>query len=174
MKFSATLMLMTLTAFGIRAASAQDLPKLKSGLWESTTTSSGPKGAPANTSKHSMCVDEKFNRDVMTFSQNMGAQCSKNTVRRDGNRVLGESECTMGNMTVKSQSVTTFSGDSSFRTENRATFTPPMAGMSESVTIQEGRHAGACPSNMKPGDINMHGRIMNINDMAKMMKGAGR
>lgn len=150
---------------------AQDLPKLKSGLWEANTTSSGPKGSHGSSMKHTMCMDDKAQRDVMAFSQNMGAQCAKNTIRRDGNKVYGEAECSMGKMIIKSQSVTTMSGDTSYRTEVKSSFTPPMAGMNESATVVEARHVGACPANMKPGDINMGGQITNINDMAKMMKG---
>lgn len=150
---------------------AQDLPKLKAGLWETTTTSSGPKGSHGSSSKHTMCVDDKAQKDMLAFTQNMGAQCAKNTVRRDGNKVYGEAECSMGKMTIKSHSVTTMSGDTAYRTEVKSSFTPPMAGMSESATVVEGRHVGACPANMKPGDINMNGSIMNINDMAKMMQG---
>ncbi len=151
-------------------ALAQDLPKMKPGLWESTTTG-GPKGAPAHASKSSMCVNESMQQDLLAFSQNMGAKCSKNIMRKDGNKYVGVAECNMGSTIVKSNSVTTFSGDTSFRAENRATFTPPMAGMSESTSTQESKFVGPCPANMKPGDINMGGRVMNINDMAKMMKG---
>jgi Protein of unknown function (DUF3617) len=152
-------------------AAAQDLPKMKAGLWESTSSSSGAKGAQAHTTKSSMCINETVQKDMMAFSQTMGAKCSKNSMRRDGNKYYGEAECAMGNMTVKSQSVTTFTGDAAFRTENRATFSPPMAGMSESTTTQESKFTGPCPANMKPGDMNMGGRITNINDLAKMMKG---
>lgn len=155
-------------------ALAQDLPKMKPGLWEATTTTGGRSGAPPHVSKSSICMNETVQKDVMAFGQNMGAKCSKNTMRKDGNKYLGEAECAMGNMTVKSQSVTTFSGDTSYRTESRATFSPAMAGVSESTTVHESKYAGPCPANMKPGDMNMGGRISNINDVAKMMKGMPR
>lgn len=150
---------------------AQDLPKLKAGLWETTTVSSGPKGSHGSTTKHTMCIDDKAQKDMLAFTQNMGAQCAKNAIRRDGNKVYGDAECSMGKMTIKSNSVTTMSGDTSYRTEVKSSFVPPMAGMSESTTAVDGRHVGACPANMKPGDINMNGRIMNVNDVSKMMKG---
>jgi hypothetical protein len=166
--------LILFAAAGIFAASAaaQDMPKMKAGLWESTTASSGPKGSPPNVSKSSMCLNDAALKDIMAFSQSMGAQCSRNTMRRDGNKYYGEAECTMGNMTVKSQSVTTFTGDASFHTENRATFSPAMAGMSGSTSTQDAKFVGPCPAGMKPGDMNTGGRTMNINDMAKMTKGA--
>jgi hypothetical protein len=171
MKYSTLLMVIT-TALLAASAAAQDMPKMKPGLWESVTTSGGPKGAPANITKGSMCINEAVQKDIMAFSQTMGAQCSKNVQRRDGNKFIGEAECTFGSTTVKSQSVTTFTSDASYRTESRATFSPPMGGMSESTTTQEAKFTGPCPAGMKPGDMNMGGRTMNINDMAKMMKDA--
>ncbi len=155
-------------------AAAQDMPKMKPGLWETTSTTGGQKGAPAHTSKTSMCINEAVQKDMMEFGKSMGAQCSKNTTRRDGNKYIGEAECNFGGSTMKSQSTTTFTGDSSYRVESRATFSPPMGGMSESSTTQEAKHAGPCPAGMKPGDMTMPGgRTMNISDMKAMMnKGA--
>lgn len=165
-----------LASLFVAQAGAQDFPKLKAGLWETTTTASGPKGAPGagSSMKITMCVDDKAQKDMMAFSQNMGAQCAKNTMRRDGNKVYVEAECSTGKMTVKSSSVTTLSGDTSYRSEVKSNVTPPMAGVGDSTTTVDGRHVGACPANMKPGDMNMGGRISNINDMAKMMKGMPR
>jgi hypothetical protein len=152
-------------------AAAQEMPKMKAGLWETVTTSAGPKGAAAHTSKTSMCINEAVQKEMMSIGQNMGAKCSKSNMRRDGNKYYGDTECSMGQMTVKSTSVTAFSGDSSYRGETRATFSPPMGGMSESNSTTDGKYVGPCPANMKPGDVNMGGRISNISDMAKMMKG---
>lgn len=153
-------------------AAAQDLPKMKPGLWETTTSTAGQKGAAAHSTKSTMCMNESTQKDMMAMGLSMGAKCSKHVMRRDGNKYLGEVECNFGASTMKSQSVTTFSGDSAYRGETRATFSPPMGGISESTSIQEGKYAGPCPANMKPGDMNMGGRMVNINDMAKMMKGA--
>lgn len=168
---SVALMVGLMTSVLASQAIAQDLPKLKAGLWETTSSSSGPKGSHGSSMKHTMCIDDKAQKDMLAFSQNMGAQCAKNTIRRDGNKVYGEAECSMGKMTVRSQSVTTVSGDSAYRTEVKSSFIPFMAGMSESTAIVDGRHVGACPANMKPGDINMNGKVMNVNDIAKMMQG---
>jgi len=153
-------------------ATAQDMPKMKPGLWESTTSTGGPKGAPAHTAKTSMCINEAVQKDIMAFSQNMGAKCSKNAMHRDGNKYIGEAECTFGASTMKSQSVSKFTSDTAYRVENRTTFSPPMNGMSESTSTQDARYVGPCPAGMKAGDMNMGGRTMNISDMAKMMKDA--
>jgi hypothetical protein len=152
-------------------AVAQELPKMKPGLWETTTATGAQKGGPGHMSKTSMCINESVQKEMMAFSQNMGAQCSKNTTRRDGNKYIGEAECNFGGSMMKSQSVATFTSDTAYRVESRATFSPPMGGMSESSTTQDAKFVGPCPAGIKPGDMNMGGRTMNISDMAKMMKG---
>jgi hypothetical protein len=152
-------------------AGAQEMPKMKPGLWETTTATAGQKGAKGHTAKTTMCINESVQKEMMTFSQSMGAQCSKNSTRRDGNKYIGEAECTFGGSVMKSQSVATFSSDTAYRVESRATFSPPMGGMSESSTTQDAKYAGACPAGMKPGDMNMGGRTMNITEMTNMMKG---
>ena len=154
-------------------AAAQDLPKMKTGLWETTSSTASQKGAPPHVSKSTMCINDAVQKEIMAFNQGMGAQCSKLSTRRDGNKFIGEAECAFGNSVMKSQSVSTFVNDASYRVESRATFTPPMGGMSESSSSQEGKYVGPCPANMKPGDMTIAGRTMNISDMAKMMnKGA--
>ncbi len=153
---------------------AQDMPKMKSGLWETTTTTAAAqKGAKGHASQTTMCINEAVQKQMMDFGKTMGAQCSKNTTRRDGNKYIGEAECNFGGSTMKSQSVATFTSDTSYRVESRSTFSPPMAGMGESSTTQEAKFVGPCPAGMKPGDMTMGGKTINITEMAKMMnKGA--
>lgn len=157
--------------FAIHAV-AQELPKMKPGLWETSTSTPGQKGAQGVSSKSSMCITEAVQKDMMAFSQNMGAQCSRNTTRRDGNQFIGEAECTFGASVMKSKSVATFTSDTAYRVESRSTFTPPINGMSETSATQEARYAGPCPAGMKPGDMQMAGRTVNIADMARMMQDA--
>jgi hypothetical protein len=170
MKPSAMLIATGASVFGAHAA-AQDLPKMKAGLWESSTTNSGPKGSPGSSFTHTVCMNDAVQKDIFAFSQNMGAQCKNSAMRKDGNKYYGEAECVMGSMTVKSTSVTTFNSDTSYRSESKATFSPAMAGMTDSTTLSESKFVGPCPANMKPGEINMNGRVTNINDMGKMLKG---
>ena len=151
---------------------AQDMPKMKPGLWETSTSTPGQKGAPGVSSKSTMCITEAVQKDMMAFSQNMGAQCSKNTTRREGNQFIGEAECSFGPSVMKSKSVATFTSDTSYRVESRSVLTPPMNGMSEISATQEANYTGSCPAGMKPGDMSMGGRTVNITEMAKMMKGA--
>ena len=163
--------LIALAGFFSLQAAAQDMPKMKPGLWETSTATAAGKGAQGHTAKTTLCINEAVQKEMMAFSQHAGAQCSKNTTRRDGNKFIGEAECKLGTSVMKSQSVATFINDTSYRVESRTTFSPPMGGMSESSATQEAKYAGPCPAGMQPGDMNVGGRTMNISDITKMMKG---
>lgn len=151
---------------------AQDMPKMKAGLWETSTATASQHDAKSRSRTTTMCVNEAVQKEMMTFSQRMGAKCSKNITRRDGNKFIGEAECQFGTSVMKSQTIATFSSDTSYRVESHSTFTPPIANMSESKATQEAKYIGPCPAGMKPGDMNMGGRIINITDMTKMAQGA--
>ena len=86
------------------AADAADLPKRKSGQWEiSTAQTGGPPGPVAQ-----MCIDEKS--DDLTRQLAAGAvTCSKQEIRREGNRYVAESVCKIGESTATTRTV--ISGD---------------------------------------------------------------
>ena len=47
-----------------------------------------------------------------------------------------------------------------------ASFNPPMGGMTQSDTVIDGRHVGACKPGQQPGDMTMpNGQTMNIRNM---------
>lgn len=153
------------------AAHAQQLPKLKPGLWEmSTTMSRAPQGQPP--AKSSICLDADVQNDMWTFSRGMAKEmCSKNDIRFGGNRITGEAICTIGASRMEAKSVTTITGDSSYRTETKATYNPPLMGMTESTTLVEARHVGPCKPGQKPGDLTTAaGQTMNIKQVQQGLK----
>jgi hypothetical protein len=152
------------------AATAQDFPKLKPGLWEISNTSSRRKDQPPV--KSSLCLDASVQQDMIKMSSGvMQGMCSKHDLKISGSRITGEAICKLGISTMKSQSVMTMSGDSAYRTVSHATFDPPMAGIAESDSVIEGRHVGACKPGQQPGDMMMpNGQTMNI----RAMMGGGK
>ena len=165
-------LLMAITALLAAQAAAQDMPPMRPGLWESTTSvnmGSAAKSGPKTT----MCVTEAMQRLMLANSQRVGAACGKNTTRREGNQYIAESECTVSGSTLKSKSVATFTGDTAFRVDSSSTVTPPpdsKGGISTSSAIQEARYVGPCPAGMRPGDISSGGRTMNMVDIAKRVE----
>ena len=161
----------TLFVAGANLSLAQSMPKMKAGMWENTVMSdaAGAKGKGEPT-KSTMCIDDSVTEQMMKMGQGMAqAMCSKNTSQISGNKMTGSVECKMGGSTINSTSVTTFNGDTSYRSESKSVYTPPLYGMKETVTVTEAKYVGACKAGMKPGDINTMGITMNIIEMNKMM-----
>ena len=119
------------------AALAQEYPKLKSGHWELTITTSKANNAPPQ--KSTMCIDDALQKEMMSMGAGMSREmCTRNEFKRDGARYLGNSECKIGESKVLSKSVMTLAGDTSYHTEINATYDPPFMGMKDSQTVLDG------------------------------------
>jgi len=92
----------------VSAEPPKDMPKRKPGLWEIKMSTAGGEVL----SQH--CIDEKTDDLMQQRAQGMGnPECSKNSVRRDGSKVIAESECKLSGTTVATKAV--FSGDVLFQ-----------------------------------------------------------
>lgn len=140
------------TMIAVPAFAATDLPTLKSGQWEMTTTSSA---APVNARKTVVCLDASTQKAMLDMSQGMQKEmCTKMDIRRDGTRYITESECRIGESTVRSRGVMTMLSDTAYRTEASASFDPPLAkDMREAKTVIDGKFMGACRDGLQPGDM---------------------
>ena len=156
-------------ALAAAGALAIDFPTLKPGLWESALTREGA-GQKAPTMK--MCMDASLQKEMMDAGMGtMKEMCSKNDIRREGNKVFGNAECKFGESTMKSSSVTTFTGDTAYHTEVKATYDPPMAGRASNTTVIDAKWTGPCPAGMQPGDVVLpDGRKINMRTMAPPTK----
>lgn len=145
-------------------ALAIDFPTLKAGLWESNMTREGA-GQKAPTMK--MCMDASLQKEMMDAGMGtMKEMCSKNDIRREGNKVFANAECKFGDSTMKSASVTTFTGDTAYHTDVKATYVPPMAGKGSDSTVIDAKWTGPCPAGMQPGDVILpDGRKINMRTM---------
>jgi hypothetical protein len=132
-------------------AGAADFPMLKAGQWEMTTTSTAPGSTPR---KSTICLDASTQKAMFDLSAGMQKEmCTRMDMRRDGSKFITDAECRLGNSVVASHAVMTMNGDSAYRTESSATFTPPFNNLRESNTVVEGRHVGACRDGLQPGDV---------------------
>ncbi len=158
-------------AFALAAASAVavDFPTLKSGLWESQVTR---EGAAQKVPATKMCMDAALQKEMLDAGMGtMKELCAKNEIRRESNKVYGTAECKLGESTMKSTSVTTFTGDTAYRTEVKATYDPPMAGKAAGSTVIEAKWTGPCPAGMQTGDVVLpDGRKINM----RAMKGGAK
>ncbi len=159
-------LLLCIAATSALPAAAQDYPKLKSGQWEITTSTS--RSGPAAPNKITVCTDEAVQKQMMDMGRGMGKEmCSKFEMRQDGARFVGDSVCKMGESTLTSHSVMTMQGDTGYKTVVNASYDPPFMGMRETTTSVEGKNVGPCSMGMKPGDVvTPTGQKFNITTMS--------
>lgn len=147
------------------SATAEDFPRLKPGLWETTTSSTRQEGKAAQTT--TICLDESVQQEMYRMSMGMMAgMCSKHDIRVKGATVTSDVVCDLGGTKMQSRAVMTLTGNAAYRTEAKATFDPPLMGTRESTTVIEGRNVGACKPGQKPGDVTLPGgRTLNLRQM---------
>src|SRR3974390_1885881 len=81
------------------SATGIDFPTMKSGLWEQKLSRNGPQQPPIVTK---ICIDAAVQKEMLDMGMgSMKSMCSKNDIRRDGNRMFGEAECKLGESTMK-------------------------------------------------------------------------
>jgi hypothetical protein len=150
------------------SARAEDYPKLKPGLWElqTRTHSDRAKGGRDRTMSSTVCMDEAMQKNFAQLGASMkqSGTCTRQEIHSVGRTWVGDAECKLGqgNTVFKSHSVTTVQGDGSYKTEIATTYDPPFMGMSKSNTTVQGKYAGACKPGMRPGDVTVNGRTVNM------------
>jgi len=139
---------------------AADLPKRKSGLWEITTSEPGGPPGPIAT----MCIDEKL--DDMAKQLSAGAvTCTRQELRREGDRYISDSVCKIGDSTATTHAVISGDFESTYQADIRARYSPPLMGMTEGRSVMNAKWLGPCRAGQRPGDIVMPGgSTINIYD----------
>lgn len=145
-------------------ALAAEPPVLKSGLWEVLRTSSQQ---PDRKSLTTMCLDESVQAQMREFG--MGAakeMCSQNERTVVGNKMTMTATCQLGPTTMKTASVMTFNGNTSYHMDGTATYDPPMASMKEMKSTVDAKWVSACRPGQQPGDVTLEtGQTVNIKQM---------
>ncbi|OGI40612.1 MAG: hypothetical protein A2V91_00975 [Candidatus Muproteobacteria bacterium RBG_16_64_10] len=164
MRYLVSTLIVALAMSGLALA---DMPKRKPGLWEIKMTSDAGRGGGPMVSQH--CIDAKTDDLLQQRTQGMGKQeCSKNSVRREGGKVISESVCKLGDTTATMRAVMSGDFTSNYRGDIHSTYSPPMMGMKEARSTIEAKWLGACKAGQKPGDVIMPGAgNFNMNDMMK-------
>jgi uncharacterized protein DUF3617 len=119
------------------------------------------------------CIDEKTD-DLMQkeMGEAQKTQCSKNEVRKEGDKVIAESFCKVENSTAKTRAVFTGRFDSAYKADINTSYEPPLRGMKEASSVIDAKWLGPCKAGQKPGDMSMPG-MPSIN-MDEMKKGAAK
>jgi uncharacterized protein DUF3617 len=166
------LLILAATCGTCAVGSAADFPMRKPGLWQITMSPSNPKYPPR---VEKVCLDAAT--DQLLYKVGAGGSqkmCSKIDIHSAGGKVIVDSQCDFGGSKLTSHGVTTMTGDTAYRTDINLHYDPPMFGKSDSTSTQEAKWIGACPADMKPGDIVVDASSMmpapmkmNLNDIFK-------
>jgi hypothetical protein len=148
-------------------ATAADLPRRKSGLWEISTA--GKDGQPMAAQ---MCIDQKTD-DLSRQLAGAGISCSKQDVKRESaTRYVIDSVCQFGESTATTRAVFSGSFDSQYEVDIKARYAPPLMGMSEGQSTIRARWLSACKPGQRPGDLVMpNGTTINVLEGAGPAKG---
>ncbi len=145
-------------------ALALDLPKRKSGLWDVKISRSSTKRPPQT---FQMCIDQSTDDVTLQMGESVSRQaCSKQQIRREGNRIVGDSVCKIGETTATSHTVVSGDFDRAYRGEIHTKYSPPLMGTSENVILIDGKWSGPCQPDQQPGDMIMpNGMKINIKQL---------
>jgi hypothetical protein len=141
-----------------------DLPKRKTGLWDIKISRVGG-NRPVQTVQ--MCIDQKTDNMAQQMGESVAREaCSKQQIRREGNKIVGESVCKIGETTATSRTLFTGEFDRAYHGEIRTKYSPPLMGKDENVTLIDAKWTGPCKDDQKPGDMIMpNGMKINIHEM---------
>jgi len=154
------------TAALCSGALAAEPPVLKSGLWE--VTRANPQQPPDRRPVTTMCLDESVQAQMREFGTGATKDmCSQNERNVEGNRMTMSATCKLGQTTMKTQSVMTFSGNTAYHMDGTATYDPPLPNMPrESKTSVDAKWVGPCKAGQQPGDVTLEtGQTVNIKQM---------
>jgi Protein of unknown function (DUF3617) len=147
-----SLLVLTVTAL------ADEFPARKAGLWEITTNTGG--SSPAVTR---LCLDDATETELLKKGNaTMNTICSRHEVHRNGNVVTQDSVCRPMSSEVTARAVTTFTGDAAYTTQTTSHYDPPFMGRADQNITQDGKWLGPCGSDMRPGDMIVRGRKLNV------------
>jgi hypothetical protein len=136
-------------------------PHRRSGLWESHMTTAQRPGPGITTQQ---CIDaqtdEAMQRRMM--EGDAAPKCTRTGFSRIPGGFESSSVCQTNRGTVTSRMHITGDMQSAYRMEVSGHRDPPQGALTDSHTVVEARWLGACPADMKPGDMRMNGRTLHM------------
>lgn len=143
------------------SATADEMPRRKSGLWQIKMSMDG---MPTGAGTMETCIDEKS--DDITQQQAEGKKnCTQAETKRDGDRLMVHSVCQFGKTTATSDAMFTGRFDAAYRGEIRTVFSPAMAGRTETRVGVDAKWLGPCKAGQQPGDIIVNGQVLRPSAM---------
>ena len=144
-----------------------DMPQRKPGLWQIEIESSQAKGRTVPPMKQ--CIDEKTDKQMQEQNLHSGsggkADCEKQSMNRTASGWVVDSVCKIQDSTMTTHATMQGDFNASYTIDSQTKFSPPLHDVSESTAKMKVNWLGACPANMKPGDVDVNGRVFNVLEM---------
>lgn len=157
--------IVTLLALGlpltgtISVATADSFPHRKNGLWETSMHLAQHPGTAINSQQ---CIDEKSDADMQRRLMDGGPSlnCERTDFRKTADGFEGNSVCKTSHSKLTSKMVIKGDLHSVYRMEISSHRDPPQGGMTNTQSVVDAKWLGACPTDMKPGDLRINGMIV--------------
>ena len=169
----------SLAILGGCAKSAADgaataVPTRKAGLWEQVLTRDGK---PGRLGRMQICLDSATDARFSAFGRHMNSSECQKSVTRDGEVYRFTAYCTReSGGTVKTTGVATGDFTHSYRVRSEIDVSGASLEAMNGVHAIEvtGRYLGACPDDMRPGDVSLGGGLkVNIDRLPQIAKAMG-
>jgi hypothetical protein len=147
------LFLLALVIIFIGASLAADAPPLKEGFWSIHSVATDQPSGKKREINRSICRSHAYDDYVREKAKKIPATCKTITDNTSGGTTTLETECTVNETVVRSKTTTTIVSETATHMESHTTYTPPLAGMSESSMVMDQTYTGACPDGVEPGDL---------------------
>jgi hypothetical protein len=135
----------------IGTAGAIDLPPMKEGLWSvqmHTVNNPGNKGTDG---AYTLCRNHAFDDSVRASAKKI-KDCTTLSESFEGGKYASEMRCSVAGTVIQSKGTSIRTGDNAIRSETKSTYTPAMAGITETTMVMDQKYVGACPAGTQPGD----------------------
>jgi hypothetical protein len=143
-------------------ANAADAPDVKEGLWSIHTQTIDNPGNKKTEGTYTLCRNHAYDLSVRAKTKSVKG-CTTVSESSQGGKYSSTTHCAVGSTVIDSKGTTTFMGDTATHTESHSTYTPAMAGVSETTLIQDQKYVGSCPAGALPGDrTDANGKVTHL------------
>lgn len=144
-------------------AEAANYPQRKPGLWRITMNSAQIGGQGITTEQ---CIDAQTDARMQASSmQGPDAKCNEQSTKKTADGWTYRVVCQMDQSTATTEGTITGDYANRYEINNVTRFVPAFNGMTEEKMIMTADYKGACPADLKPGDMRMNGMVVNISDI---------
>ena len=160
-----SVLIFTLICVMAHSALAETLPHRKDGLWE---TSMSVAQRAASGIKAQQCIDGKTDEAMQhrAMEGDPSLKCERATVKKTSGGFDTSSVCKTSRGKLTSQMHITGDMQSAYRMEISSHRDPPQGTLTDTKTVVDAKWLGACPADMKPGDMRVNGLILHMGGMA--------